>query len=408
MFGPFEGAVREILHNVDCGKGSCSEATCDLEDQILVCSVADLAPGDSARVRVARGRPVEAHWAMVQPTSPQGRPLGTGHAVMVAEKAVGRARDVLVVPGDNPLLTGDMLRQGDVTVVNFWASWCLPCRAEAPLFARAHAEHGEQIEFIGIDVQDSQAAAQENPDQEFAIVDVDFAEFDADGNFVGDVTYDNVKELTFQTDEAAFLAGYLAAGYSEAGKVGTFGGMPFPTVTIFMDGFKQGAEYYAEENGKDVEVVGWDGKNGSFTGGFEANEAATSTAKQILDQDVDVILPVGGPIYQGAITAIEDSGKDIAMIGVDADLYETDPSTQEYVMTSILKGMKVSTYEAVMAAGNDEFDFEPYVGTLENDGVGIAPFHNFEDKVNPDLAAQLDEVKAGIIDGSIEVESYLG
>ena len=55
----------------------------------------------------------------------------------------------------------------------------------------------------------------------------------------------------------------------------------------------------------------------------------------------------------------------------------------------------------------DEFDFEPYIGTLENDGVGIAPFHNFEDKVRPELAAELDEVKAGIIDGSIEVTSYL-
>ena len=41
------------------------------------------------------------------------------------------------------------------------------------------------------------------------------------------------------------------------------------------------------------------------------------------------------------------------MIGVDADLYETDPATQPYVMTSILKGMKVSTYEAVLAAGNE-------------------------------------------------------
>jgi len=44
-------------------------------------------------------------------------------------------------------------------VVNVWASWCLPCRAEAPLLARAHAEYGEQIEFIGVDVQDSQAGA---------------------------------------------------------------------------------------------------------------------------------------------------------------------------------------------------------------------------------------------------------
>jgi basic membrane protein A and related proteins len=251
-------------------------------------------------------------------------------------------------------------------------------------------------------------SATANPDIEYVLID-DSADGGDDGaTFDGKADVENIKPLLYNTAQAAFLAGYAAADYTKTGVVGTYGGMPFPTVTIFMDGFKQGAEYYAKENKKDVKVVGWDGKNGSFTGGFEANEAATSTAKQILDQDVDVILPVGGPIYQGAITAIEDSGKDIAMIGVDADLYETDPSTQDYVMTSILKGMKVSTYEAIMAAGDDSFDFAPYIGTLDNDGVGIAPFHDFESKVNPDLAADLDTVKAGIIDGSITVNSYLG
>jgi bifunctional N-acetylglucosamine-1-phosphate-uridyltransferase/glucosamine-1-phosphate-acetyltransferase GlmU-like protein len=40
----------------------------------------------------------------------QDEPMGTGHAVMVAERAVGRADDVLVVSGDNPLITGEMLR----------------------------------------------------------------------------------------------------------------------------------------------------------------------------------------------------------------------------------------------------------------------------------------------------------
>jgi basic membrane protein A len=250
-------------------------------------------------------------------------------------------------------------------------------------------------------------SAKANPDIEYVLID-DSADGGDDGQtFDGKADVENIKPLLYNTAQAAFLAGYAAADYTETGKVGTYGGMPFPTVTIFMDGFKQGAEYYAEQNGKDVKVVGWDGKNGSFTGGFEANEAATSTAKQILDQDVDVILPVGGPIYQGAITAIEDSGKDIAMVGVDADLFETDPTTQDYVMTSILKDMKVSTYEAIMAAGNDEFDFEPYIGTLENDGVGIAPFHNFEDKVSDTLQGELDEIKAGIIDGSIKVTSYL-
>lgn len=42
-------------------------------------------------------------------------------------------------------------------VVNVWASWCLPCRSEAPLFRIAHARFGDRIRFVGIDVRDSQA-----------------------------------------------------------------------------------------------------------------------------------------------------------------------------------------------------------------------------------------------------------
>jgi basic membrane protein A len=251
-------------------------------------------------------------------------------------------------------------------------------------------------------------SAKANPDIEYVLID-DAADGGKDGQtFDGKADEPNIKPLLYDTAQAAFLAGYAAADYSKTNVVGTYGGMPFPTVTIFMDGFKQGVEYYDQEKGKKVKVVGWDGKDGSFTGGFEANETATNTARQLLDQDVDVILPVGGPIYQGALTAIEDSGKDVALIGVDADFFETDPTTQDVVMTSILKNMKVSTYEAIMsAASGGDFDFSPYVGTLENDGVGIAPFHNFESKVNPDLQGELDTVKAGIIDGSIPVQSYL-
>ncbi|WP_460830974.1 BMP family lipoprotein [Nocardioides hungaricus] len=250
-------------------------------------------------------------------------------------------------------------------------------------------------------------SAAANPDIEYVLID-DAADGGDDGQtFDGKPDVANIKPLLYDTAQAAFLAGYAAADYTKTGVIGTYGGQPFPTVTIFMDGFKQGAEYYAQQKGKDVKVVGWNGKNGSFTGGFEANETATNTARQLLDQDVDVILPVGGPIYQGALTAIADSGRDVAMLGVDADFYQTDPKTQDVVLTSILKNMKVSTYEAIMAAGNDEFDFTPYVGTLENGGVGIAPFHNFEDKVSDTLKGELDKIKAGIIDGSIKVNSYL-
>jgi basic membrane protein A len=183
--------------------------------------------------------------------------------------------------------------------------------------------------------------------------------------------------------------------------------MQFPTVTIFMDGFADGVAYYNEAKGKDVKVVGWDvaGQTGSFTGGFEANDTAKQLATTLIGQDADVLLPVGGPIFLSAIEAIADSGKEVAMVGVDADLYETADSGQELFLTSILKQMKTGVYDVVLAAGNDEFDAAPYVGTLENDGVGIAPFHDFEGKVNDTLQGELDDIKAGIVDGSIEVSS---
>jgi basic membrane protein A len=245
-------------------------------------------------------------------------------------------------------------------------------------------------------------SATANPDIDFVIIDDA-----ADADFDGKADAENIKPLLYDTAQGAFLAGYLAAGYSEAGKVGTFGGMDYPTVTIFMDGFKQGIDYYNETKGAEVELVGWDGKKGSFTGGFAADPAAKTTAQNILDQGVDVILPVGGPIYQSAMDAIADSGEEVALIGVDADFYESDPTTQDLVLTSILKGMDISTKEAVLASGNDEFDPTPYVGTLENGGVDIAPLHNFEDKVDPALWEEVQALKESIIAGDVEVKSYL-
>ena len=246
-------------------------------------------------------------------------------------------------------------------------------------------------------------SANANPDIDYILVD-DAADADGDGK----ADADNIKPLLYNTAEAAFLAGYLSAGYSEAGKVGTFGGAPFPTVTIFMDGFKQGVEHYNKTKGANVEVVGYQGGDeGSFTGGFEANETAKTTAQNIIDQGVDVLLPVGGPIYQSAIAAIEDSGRDIALVGVDADFYETDPATQPFVLTSILKKMDVSTREAVISSGKGEFDPTPYVGTLENGGVDLAPLHDFEEKVDPALVEEVDALKEQIISGEVEVTSYL-
>jgi thiol-disulfide isomerase/thioredoxin len=46
-------------------------------------------------------------------------------------------------------------------VVNVWASWCIPCRSEAPLLTAAHEIHGDQVDFLGVAIQDTQTGAAE-------------------------------------------------------------------------------------------------------------------------------------------------------------------------------------------------------------------------------------------------------
>ena len=249
-------------------------------------------------------------------------------------------------------------------------------------------------------------AALANPNIDFAIIDDA-----ADADFNGEVDAPNIKPILFNTAQSAFLVGYAAASYSKSGIVATWGGLPFPTVSIFSDGFAQGVAHYHTEKGKAVKVLGYDPASPetyTVTGGFEANDVAKSTAQNFIDQGADVLLPVGGPIYQSAVAAITDSGKDIALLGVDADLFVTDPDTEAVIMTSILKGIKTATAQVVSDAAAGDFSSDAYIGTLENDGVGYAPFHNFESKVAPELAGELEALKADIISGAVKVTSYLG
>ena len=218
----------------------------------------------------------------------------------------------------------------------------------------------------------------------------------------------NVKDIVFETDEAAFLGGYAAAAYSKTGVVATWGGAKYPTVTIYMDGIADGVKYYNQQKGKNVKLLGWDEttQNGSFVGGFTDQNKAKTLTQGFLDQKADVVIPVAGSLYQGAASAITGSKSDAVLEGVDADLYLTDPKYKSLILTSILKRVDVSSQQVVeQAAKSKTFDNTTYIGDLKNGGVGLAPFHDFSAKVPSTLTAELDKVKAGILDGSIAVDS---
>ncbi len=132
------------------------------------------------------------------------------------------------------------------------------------------------------------AAAIANPDVDFAIVD-------------DVVDQPNVKPIVFNTAQAAFLAGYLAAGVSQTGKVATFGGGNQPPVTLFMDGFVDGVASYNAVHGTAVQALGWNKatQDGVFTGDFEDINKGLVTTQGFIDQGADVILPVAGQVGRG-------------------------------------------------------------------------------------------------------------
>ncbi|HCJ49781.1 MAG TPA: BMP family ABC transporter substrate-binding protein [Microbacterium sp.] len=248
-------------------------------------------------------------------------------------------------------------------------------------------------------------SANANPEIDYAIID-DLA----DNDFDGTTDAPNIKPLVFNTAEAAYLGGYAAAAWSaETGvnKVGTFGGMQIPSVAVFMDGYALGVDKYNEDKGASVELFGWDvaGQEGAFTGGFAANDTAKQTAQSVLDQGVDVILPVGGPIYESAAAAIADGGSDVKMLGVDSDLAAKDDSVADITLVSIMKAIDVAVHDATVEAASGEFEVAPYIGTLENEGVKLSGFGAFESELPEGLADELTALQDAIIAGDITVES---
>jgi basic membrane protein A len=227
-----------------------------------------------------------------------------------------------------------------------------------------------------------------------------------DANFAP-LSLPNVRELVYQTDQAAFAAGYLAAGVSASGVVCTYGGANFPTVSIFMDGMTRGVEHYNEVKGTDVEVIGWgiDAQDGVFTGSFTDMGLARSTAEGMFQEGCDIILPVGGAINLPAGDAILDLGLDAALIGVDADAYfAMDPKYQPLWLVTIEKAIAPFVTLAVSDQAAGTWTPGSFVGDLSNEGVGLSPFHDWEDRVSDELAAEVEQLLEDIKNGVIKAD----
>ncbi len=235
-----------------------------------------------------------------------------------------------------------------------------------------------------------------NPDVKFTIVD-----------FAYDPAIDNVRGLVYDTDEAAFGAGYLAAGMSETGIVGTYGGINIPTVSIFMDGFTKGVNHYNDTKGTSVRVIGWDvdAQDGLFTGTFdEGDPTVLATCESILDEGADIVLPVGGAINLPCGTAIQNRGLDASLIGVDQDAFAAAPAEyQDLWLTTIEKGITIQVSRSIEEDAAGAWSNGVAVGTLANEGVGLSDYHSWADKVPAELAAEVEQILADIASGALDI-----
>ena len=257
--------------------------------------------------------------------------------------------------------------------------------------------------IIGVGFNLEQAihkSAEQNTDLHYALVDSSFT----DGQET--VTLENGRPLLFNTAEAAFLAGYAAAGMTNTGKVATFGGMKIPSVTVFMDGFVDGVDAYNKAKGTSVQVLGWDKatQNGSFTQDFDNQTLGKEQAQQFISQGADIIMPVAGPVGLGAAAAAKADGN-TWIIGVDSDWYEANPDYSSIVLTSVMKEIGASVEQTIKDSVEGKFSSDPYVGTLANGGVSLAPFHDFDAKVSDELKADLAKLTEDIKSGKLVIES---
>ncbi|MDO9087537.1 MAG: BMP family ABC transporter substrate-binding protein [Anaerolineaceae bacterium] len=235
------------------------------------------------------------------------------------------------------------------------------------------------------------AAADTNPDQKYAIVDVDYL---GQPNILGNAT---------KIDQGTFLAGYLAAGMTKTGKVGTYVGILFPATQAFMDGYAMGVAKYNEVHGTAVEVLGWnmETQQGLEVGNFESLDDGRALGEQLLDEGADIIMPVAGPVGLGTLAVMQERGTGL-LIGVDNDWSVANPDKADFVLASALKKIDVFVYESIEAVVNGTFaGGTPYLLTLENGGTALSYGTAWESQIPADLKAEVEGLIPGIISGEI-------
>lgn len=254
---------------------------------------------------------------------------------------------------------------------------------------------------VGFDTETTiDTLAKANPSIKFAVIDDTLT-----------TPEPNAVSLVYQTNQASFLGGYLAAGMSKSGTVGVYGNEAIAPVELYMSGYVYGVEYYNKVHSTDVKVIGWNPTSGSgqFVGSFtNVNQGKLITQAEI-QQGADVIFAVAGPIDEGTVEAMQAAGGPKAgyyTLWVDSDGCETNPDACGELLSTVQKNIQPSLYQVIQKTVGGSFPKGDYLGTLTDDGVGLAPYHQLAGKVPAALQKEITELEKAVAAGTVKVKSY--
>ena len=198
---------------------------------------------------------------------------------------------------------------------------------------------------VGLKLTDAiNEGAELYPEQKFVLVD-------------NESELDNVKNILFNAQESAYLAGLVAGRMTKTNNVGFIGGMELPSIDTFKYGFMAGVK--AANPNAEVQS--------QYANSFTDQAKGKAIANQMYSNGADIIFTCGGDVGTGAIEAAKENGK--FAIGVDRDQSDLAP---ENVLTSAIKRVDVGIYELVKEYKEGIFEGgTTTVYGLEDNAVGI-------------------------------------
>ena len=232
--------------------------------------------------------------------------------------------------------------------------------------------------------------AKQYPDRKFAIVDNAYFPAKAGDPDPYATDLKNVTSLMFQEDEVGYLAGVLAGCMTKTGTVCTVSGMEIPPIVRYVVGYQNGAK----SQNPQIKALN------TYIPSFVDSAKGKETGLAMIGQACDVVFGVGGITGNGGLLAAQENGK--MAIGVDVDQYQTYPEVKAALITSAMKNVDVAVFEAIKSAQAGQLKAGIVTFNVKNGGIGLAPYHDWESKIDQKCKDAVAKATEGLKNGTIQ------